>query len=96
MIANRPITLRPYQADDVLPLYETASESIADIYPWMPWHHPGYTITDSRSWVESRHGVWGKPDYDFVIVERATDVSSDRWGRTRSIGCIIFFDNSPR
>jgi RimJ/RimL family protein N-acetyltransferase len=72
MIANRPITLRPYKADDVLPLYEAASESIADIYPWMPWHHSRYTIADSRSWIEPRHGAWGQPDYDFVIVEQAT------------------------
>jgi ribosomal-protein-serine acetyltransferase len=68
MTAELPIALRPYQVDDVLPLYE----SIADIYPWMPWCYPGYTIEDSRSWVESRLGAWGQPDYDFVIVERAT------------------------
>lgn len=72
MTAELPITLRPYQADDVLSLYEAASESIADIYPWMPWCHPGYTIEDSRSWIESRLDAWGQPDYDFVIVEQAT------------------------
>lgn len=72
MTAELPIVLRPYQADDVLPLYEAASESIAEIYPWMPWCHPGYTIDDSRSWIGSRLGAWGRPDYDFVIVERAT------------------------
>jgi ribosomal-protein-serine acetyltransferase len=72
MTTEAPIALRPYQADDVLPLYEAASESIADIYPWMPWCHPGYTIDDSRTWVESRLDAWGKPDYDFVVVEQAT------------------------
>jgi RimJ/RimL family protein N-acetyltransferase len=72
MTIELPISLRPYQADDVLPLYEAASESIADIYPWMPWCHPGYTLEDSRSWVASRLEAWGQPDYDFVIVEQAT------------------------
>ena len=72
MTTEQPITLRPYQADDILPLYEAASESIADIYPWMPWCHPGYTIEDSRSWIKSRLGAWGQPDYDFVIIEQAT------------------------
>lgn len=72
MTAELPIALRPYQADDMLPLYEAASESITEIYPWMPWCHPGYTIEDSRRWVESRLGAWGQPDYDFVIVEQAT------------------------
>ena len=72
MTTELPYALRPYQADDVLPLCEAASESVADIYPWMPWCHPGYTIEDSRSWIESRLDAWGKPDYDFVIVERTT------------------------
>ncbi len=72
MHAGLPIALRQYQADDVLPLYEAASESIADIYPWMPWCYPGYTLEDSRSWVESRLDAWGQPDYDFVIVEQVT------------------------
>ena len=72
MTAEPSIALRPYRAEDVLLLYEAASESIADIYPWMPWCHPGYTIEDSRSWIESRLDAWGKPDYDFVIVERTT------------------------
>lgn len=72
MTAEPPITLRPYRAEDVLLLYEAASESIAEVYPWMPWCHPGYTIKDSRSWIESRLGAWGQPDYDFVIVEQAT------------------------
>ena len=73
MIAELPIALRRFQADDVLPLYEAAHESIADIYPWMPWCHPGYTVDDSRSWVLSRLEAWGKPDYDFVIVAQGTD-----------------------
>jgi ribosomal-protein-serine acetyltransferase len=72
MTADLPIALRRFQADDVLPLYEAASESIVDIYPWMPWCHPGYMIEDSRSWVLSRLDAWGKPDYDFVIIEQAT------------------------
>ncbi len=72
MTAELPISLRRYQADDVLPLYEAACESITDIYPWMPWCHPGYTLEDSRSWVLSRLDAWGQPDYDFVIVEQAT------------------------
>ncbi len=72
MTVDLPITLRPYQADDVVLLYEAASESIAEIYPWMPWCHPGYAMEDSRSWVLSRQGAWGKPDYDFVIVDQST------------------------
>ena len=72
MPSELQITLRHFQVHDVALLYEAASESIADIYPWMPWCHPGYSIEDSRRWVLSRLDAWGKPDYDLVIVERAT------------------------
>jgi len=72
MTAELPIALRRYQAADVVPLYEAASESIDDIYPWMPWCHPGYSMEDSRSWVMSRLDAWAQPDYDFVIVEQAS------------------------
>jgi ribosomal-protein-serine acetyltransferase len=73
MSTEPPIALRRFQADDVLPLYEAVRESIADIYPWMSWCHPGYSVEDSRSWVLSRLEAWGQPDYDFVIVEQGTD-----------------------
>ncbi len=72
MPTSSSVALRRYQADDVLSHYEAVSESIADIYPWMPWCHPGYTVEESRDWVMFCLDTWGKPNYEFVIVEQVT------------------------
>jgi RimJ/RimL family protein N-acetyltransferase len=67
------VGLRPYQADDAPLLYDAASESIADIYPWMPWCHPGYTLAESEQWVPiciaDREA---KRAFDFVVYDQET------------------------
>ena len=67
------IALRPYQTDDVPLLFEAASESIADIYPWMTWCHPGYTLAESEEWVPHCMAEReAKRAFDFVVVDQAT------------------------
>lgn len=67
------IGLRPYQTDDAPRLYEAASESIADIYPWMTWCHPGYMLAESEQWVPiciaDREA---KRAFDFVVHDQET------------------------
>lgn len=72
-ISHFKVALRPYQADDAPLLYEAAIESVADIYPWMPWCHSGYTLADSQEWIkiclaerEARHA------FDFVVYDQET------------------------
>jgi len=62
------ILIRPYQKTDVDKLYTAARESINEVYRWLPWCHPLYSIKDSKNWVRSRQKVWdsGK-EYSFVI-----------------------------
>ncbi len=68
------VAIRPYQADDVPRLYEAARESIADIYPWMKWCHPDYSIEDSREWVPTTIAHWKQQtDYDFVAYDKTTE-----------------------
>lgn len=62
------ILLRPYQASDVDPLYEAARESIQELYKWMSWCHPDYSIEESRTFIESQHDKWEKGEaYNFTI-----------------------------
>jgi ribosomal-protein-serine acetyltransferase len=64
------IGIRRYQLDDASGLYEAARESIADIYPWMKWCHPDYSIEDSRSWVPLTVADWeAGVAYDFVVYD---------------------------
>jgi len=47
------VAIRPYQPGDASLIYAAARESMADIYPWMPWCHPGYTLEESEKWLET-------------------------------------------
>ena len=64
------IILRPYQISDINRLYEAVRDSIPEVSAWLPWCHPGYSIDESRTWVETRDAAWQKgTDYDFTMVD---------------------------
>ena len=68
------ILLRPYRSEDAERLFEAATESIAELLPWMDWCLPGYSIDESRTWVAKQDEVWRKgTDYNFSIVDRVDD-----------------------
>lgn len=49
--------IRPYRADDAEALYEAARESTADVFPWLPWCHPGYTMAEAEDWATLQAGA---------------------------------------
>lgn len=62
------VRIRPYVPHDVQRLYEAARESITEVYPWLPWCHPEYSVADAQSWVDSREAAWANGEsYEFVI-----------------------------
>jgi ribosomal-protein-serine acetyltransferase len=67
---NSPhILIRPYALADASEVWEAARESLAELQLWMPWCHPGYSIEESRSWLEAQvpafqHGT----SFEFAIV----------------------------
>ena len=48
------VHIRPYRLDDAEVVVGAVLESFADLQAWMPWCHPGYSIDDSRSWLEAQ------------------------------------------
>ncbi len=67
------VALHPYQPDDAVRLFEAASESVADIFPWMPWCHPGYSLAESEDWLKTCLADFAaKHAYDFVIYDQNT------------------------
>lgn len=67
------VGIRPYQPGDAPLLYEAACESIADIYPWMPWCHPGYTLEESEKWIDTCLAEReAKHAFDFVVCDEDT------------------------
>ncbi len=50
-------------------MYEAVRESLAELQPWMPWAHPGYSIDESRSWLETQVHAWAQGTaFEFAIV----------------------------
>jgi RimJ/RimL family protein N-acetyltransferase len=63
------IRIRPYRLDDAEAVAEAALESLADLQPWMPWCHSGYSLVDSRSWLEIQVPAFqGETAFEFAIV----------------------------
>ena len=63
------VLIRPYRLDDAEAVVEAVRESIAELQPWMPWCHPGYSLTDSRSWLEIQVPAFEqRTAFEFAIV----------------------------
>ncbi len=64
------VIIRPYRREDAEPLYEAVRESIRELMPWMAWCHQGYSMEESRSWVETRPETWTQGlEYDFALID---------------------------
>jgi len=69
-LTNEIVLLRPYRHGDIERFYEAVRESIAELSLWMPWCHAGYSMEESRAWVESRAEAWAKEiEYGFAITD---------------------------
>ena len=57
--------------EDIKRHHEAVAESIEALSQWMPWCHAGYSIEDSRGWIEARIKAFtAATDYTFAIVDR--------------------------
>jgi ribosomal-protein-serine acetyltransferase len=64
-----PIRIRPYELNDASLVFEAALESLTELQPWMPWCHPGYSIEESRSWLETQVAAFeNRTTFEFAIV----------------------------
>lgn len=63
-----PVSIRPYRADDAPHLYAAARESVGDVFPWLPWCHPRYSLDEAAEWARSREELARQGlEYHFVI-----------------------------
>lgn len=47
-------SIRPYVREDAQALWEAARESVGEVYPWLAWCHPHYSLAEAEEWVRSR------------------------------------------
>src|SRR5436305_4460451 len=68
-MSAEPISIRPYQLDDIPRLFEAARESVATVGRWLPWCHAGYSMEEARAWVEQKVAAFqAGTEYNFSIV----------------------------
>jgi RimJ/RimL family protein N-acetyltransferase len=53
-VTDHLVRIRPYRLDDAPVVWTAVRESLAELQPWMPWCHPGYSIDESRLWLEAQ------------------------------------------
>ena len=71
-LVDGEVSVRPYRASDTDDLFAAATESIADVAPWLAWCHPGYERWESEEWVQGQPDRWTSGiAYDFAV--RAND-----------------------
>ena len=72
-MSNEVVKIRRYCADDIPLLFEAARESTNEMFAWVSWCHPNYTLEESRSFVLSSETAWNqKTGFGFAVF----DVSS--------------------
>ena len=57
-LARGPVVLRPYRTADAARLCEAARQSTAEVFPWLPWCHPDYSLKESRAWIKVTIQGW--------------------------------------
>lgn len=59
---------KPEQAEA---LFEAASESIPTVFPFLPWCHPGYEMSETTDWLKYAYNQWDTGrSYGFGIYEK--------------------------
>jgi ribosomal-protein-serine acetyltransferase len=62
-------SLRAYEPEDAPALWEAARESVGEVYPWLAWCHPQYSMAEAEQWVRSRAPLAAEGrEYAFAIV----------------------------
>jgi ribosomal-protein-serine acetyltransferase len=63
------VRLRRYTAADAGSVHEAARESTAEIFPWMQWCRPDFSLADAESWVNQRESLFREGrEYSFAII----------------------------
>lgn len=63
------VRIRPLVAADAEAFHAAALESTAELFPWMPWCHAGYSLEEAAAWTGSREALFAAGDeYSFAIV----------------------------
>ena len=76
--ANSFVKIRKFRREDIEPMYRAVRASATELYPYLPWCHPDYTMRESEEWVRNREQYWDiGADYSFCITNPE---DTEMWG----------------
>lgn len=71
-LSDGRVMIRPYRAEDIGAMYEAVRESVAEVSPWLPWCHEGYTVEETTSFITAREEAWKNDEaYGFGVFDSA-------------------------
>lgn len=72
-LSDGKILIRSYRAADIGVMYEAVRESIAEVSPWLPWCHAGYSVEETTAFVMAREEAWQNDEaYAFGVFDAVT------------------------
>jgi ribosomal-protein-serine acetyltransferase len=68
LLTDGVVTLHRYTLQDAEDLHTAGLESVKEVYPWLPWCRPGYTLEEATSWISGVVKAWDEGrSFEFVI-----------------------------
>src|SRR5687768_3834001 len=69
-MSGAAVRIRAYAPGDAQALCEAARESIDEVFRWLGWCHPGYSMADAVEWTRSRAALAAQgSEHSFAIVD---------------------------
>jgi RimJ/RimL family protein N-acetyltransferase len=73
VLARNTVKIRRSTPDDAARVCDAVTSSVAELGAWMPWAHAGYSLEDTRTWLELCRESWEKgTQYSFIAVDVVT------------------------
>ena len=72
-LRRNTVQIRRIEPSDAPRVLDAVRASVAELTPWMPWAHAGYSLEDTVTWLELCHDGWAKgTQYSFIAVDVAS------------------------
>jgi ribosomal-protein-serine acetyltransferase len=69
-LTDGTVTLRRYRKEDAAELHAAVTESLAELKPWLPFAHDGYSLKETKDWLKSQPKAWKNgTEFNFAIVD---------------------------
>jgi RimJ/RimL family protein N-acetyltransferase len=66
------LVIRPLEQTDRDAMFAGVRESIAEVSSWLPWCHPGYSLEESATYIESTRKAWAEESsFSFGVFDAA-------------------------